>query len=107
MRCGTPVSMTFIASLIAAGSTQPPEMEPRTLPSSFTARAAPGSRGADRSVAMRVTRATFFPDTRTTLPSRDIPHLLYRSHVRSAQPDRLRCDVHRHAALGHRPPAGL
>src|ERR1700730_6985978 len=74
MRCGTPVSMTFIASLIAAGSTQPPEMEPRTFPSSFTARAAPGSRGADRSVAMSVTRATFFPSSNhsSTPPSTSI-----------------------------------
>src|ERR1700737_4866010 len=62
-RRGTPVSSTSCASDTTAPSTQPPDTDPTTSPSWLTARAAPGSRGDDLSVAITVASATFFPST--------------------------------------------
>ncbi len=58
---GLAVPITSIASVITAPSTQPPETEPRKLPSSSMTRWLPTGRGADPQVSTTVARATPLP----------------------------------------------
>src|SRR5262249_27291973 len=55
---GLPLSITSIASVTTAPSTQPPETEPRKLPWSSITRLEPTGRGAEPQVSTTVARAT-------------------------------------------------
>src|SRR5437868_15508830 len=61
---GVPLAITSSASVTTAPSTQPPETEPRKLPSSSITRLEPTGRGADPHVSMTVARATLRPFSR-------------------------------------------
>src|SRR6202167_5056517 len=56
-----PLSMTSSASVTTAPSTQPPETEPRKLPSSSITRLEPTGRGAEPQVSTTVASATEWP----------------------------------------------
>ena len=55
---GLPLSITSMASVTTAPSTQPPETEPRKLPSSSITRFEPTGRGAEPQVSTTVASAT-------------------------------------------------
>ena len=55
---GLPLSITSSASVTTAPSTQPPETEPRKLPSSSITRLEPTGRGAEPQVSTTVASAT-------------------------------------------------
>src|SRR5262249_48594960 len=55
---GLPLSITSIASVTTAPSTQPPDTEPRKLPSSSITRFEPTGRGAEPQASTTVPRAT-------------------------------------------------
>ena len=55
---GLPLSMTSSASVTTAPSTQPPDTEPRKLPSSSMTRFEPTGRGAEPQVSTTVASAT-------------------------------------------------
>src|SRR5579863_6575261 len=59
---GSPLAITSSASVTTAPSTQPPETEPRNVPSSLMTRLDPAGRGADPQVSTTVARATPWPD---------------------------------------------
>src|SRR6476660_3364265 len=61
---GDPPSRTANASVSTAPSTHPPDTDPATSPSEFTAMAAPGSRGPDPSTATTRANATCLPAPR-------------------------------------------
>src|SRR6202167_6730972 len=61
---GLPLSMTSSASVTTAPSTQPPETEPRKLPSPSITRLAPTGRGAEPQVSTTVASATARPSLR-------------------------------------------
>src|SRR6476661_4373344 len=61
---GLPLSITSIASVTTAPSTQPPETDPRKLPSLSITRLEPTGRGADPHVSTTVATATSRPDLR-------------------------------------------
>src|SRR5262250_2233975 len=61
---GLPDSITSMASVTTAPSTQPPETEPRKLPSSSITRFEPTGRGAEPQVSTTVASATPFPALR-------------------------------------------
>src|SRR4029077_17099938 len=58
---GLPLSMTSSASVTTAPSTQPPDTEPRKLPSSSMTRLEPTGRGAEPQVSTTVASATALP----------------------------------------------
>src|ERR1700760_4615489 len=58
---GLPVSITSIASVTTAPSTQPPETDPRNVPSSLITRFDPAGRGAEPQVSTTVASATPWP----------------------------------------------
>ena len=58
---GLPSAITSTASVITAPSTQPPETEPRKLPSSSMTRWLPTGRGAEPQVSTTVASATAAP----------------------------------------------
>src|SRR5262245_58970556 len=60
----SPVEITSRASVTTAPSTQPPDTDPTTSPSSLTAIAAPGSRGPEPSTATTRASAMRFPFVR-------------------------------------------
>src|SRR3954468_16235028 len=55
---GLPLAITSSASVTTAPSTQPPETEPRKVPSSLIARLDPAGRGAEPQVSTTVASAT-------------------------------------------------
>src|SRR5580698_7020450 len=61
---GLPVSITSSASVTTAPSTQPPDTEPRKLPSSSITRFDPTGRGAEPQVSTTVASATARPSLR-------------------------------------------
>src|SRR5579883_2351349 len=61
---GLPVSITSMASVTTAPSTQPPDTEPRKLPSLSITRLEPTGRGADPHVSTTVASATSRPSRR-------------------------------------------
>src|SRR5215207_1738763 len=61
---GFPLSITSIASVTTAPSTQPPETEPRKLPASSITRFEPTGRGAEPQVSTTVASATLLPSRR-------------------------------------------
>src|SRR5581483_4208723 len=61
---GLPLSITSIASVTTAPSTQPPDTEPRKLPSSSITRFEPTGRGAEPQVSTTVASATPRPALR-------------------------------------------
>src|SRR5579864_5905792 len=58
---GLPLEITSSASVTTAPSTQPPETEPRNVPSSLITRLDPAGRGADPQVSTTVASATPWP----------------------------------------------
>src|ERR1700758_4743519 len=58
---GWPLSMTSSASVTTAPSTQPPDTEPRKLPSSSMTKLEPTGRGAEPQVSTTVASATALP----------------------------------------------
>src|SRR5438270_4528950 len=58
---GVPLAMTSSASVTTAPSTQPPDTEPRNVPSSLMTRLEPPGRGADPHVSTTVASATPWP----------------------------------------------
>src|SRR5437016_1828646 len=58
---GLPEAITSSASVTTAPSTQPPETEPRKVPSSLMTRLEPAGRGADPQVSTTVASATPWP----------------------------------------------
>src|SRR5689334_6461529 len=58
---GLPVSITSSASVTTAPSTQPPETDPRKVPSSLMTRLEPAGRGAEPQVSTTVASATPWP----------------------------------------------
>src|SRR5262249_21005185 len=58
---GLPLSITSSASVTTAPSTQPPETEPRNVPSSLMTRLEPAGRGAEPQVSTTVASATPWP----------------------------------------------
>src|SRR5580700_8084528 len=58
---GLPLSITSSASVTTAPSTQPPDTEPRKLPSSSMTRLEPTGRGAEPQVSTTVASATALP----------------------------------------------
>src|SRR3984957_7323824 len=58
---GLPLSITSSASVTTAPSTQPPDTEPRKLPSSSMTRFEPTGRGAEPQVSTTVASATALP----------------------------------------------
>src|SRR6187401_1293505 len=61
---GLPLSITSIASVTTAPSTQPPDTDPRKLPSLSMTRFEPTGRGADPHVSTTVASATSRPSLR-------------------------------------------
>src|SRR5215470_14679279 len=61
---GLPLSITSIASVTTAPSTQPPDTDPRKLPSLSMTRFEPTGRGADPQVSTTVASATSRPPLR-------------------------------------------
>src|SRR5262252_6722676 len=61
---GLPLSITSSASVTTSPSTQPPETEPRKLPSSSITRLEPTGRGAEPQVSTTVASATPLPALR-------------------------------------------
>src|SRR5215510_4164328 len=61
---GLPLSITSSASVTTAPSTQPPETDPRKLPSSSITRFEPTGRGAEPQVSTTVASATPLPALR-------------------------------------------
>src|SRR5262245_49610018 len=61
---GLPFSITSMASVTTAPSTQPPETEPRKLPSWSITRLEPTGRGAEPQVSTTVANATPLPSRR-------------------------------------------
>src|SRR5262245_6598205 len=61
---GLPLSITSSASVTTAPSTQPPETDPRKLPSSSMTRFEPTGRGAEPQVSTTVASATPLPALR-------------------------------------------
>src|SRR5215467_5753647 len=61
---GLPLSITSIASVTTAPSTQPPETEPKKLPSLSITRLEPTGRGAEPQVSTTVASATPRPSRR-------------------------------------------
>src|ERR1700754_3839801 len=55
---GSPLAITSSASVTTAPSTQPPETDPRNVPSSLITRLEPAGRGADPQVSTTVASAT-------------------------------------------------
>src|SRR6056297_2577604 len=78
MRRSAP-SITASASATTAPSTQPPDTDPATSPSSLTAMAAPGRRGPDPSVSMTRAIATRLPAARHLSMSSRISFMAARS----------------------------
>src|SRR5262249_19133012 len=58
---GLPEAITSSASVTTAPSTQPPETEPRNVPSSLMTRLEPAGRGAEPQVSTTVASATPWP----------------------------------------------
>src|SRR5271169_2479604 len=58
---GVPLAITSIASVTTAPSTQPPETEPKNVPSSLMTRLEPAGRGAEPQVSTTVASATPWP----------------------------------------------
>src|SRR3954469_18911759 len=58
---GAPLSITSIASVTTAPSTQPPDTDPRNVPSSLMTRLEPTGRGAEPQVSTTVASATPWP----------------------------------------------
>src|SRR6266404_7251831 len=58
---GWPLAITSSASVTTAPSTQPPETEPRNVPSSLITRLEPAGRGAEPQVSTTVASATPWP----------------------------------------------
>src|SRR6202040_355574 len=58
---GWPLAITSSASVTTAPSTQPPETEPRNVPSSLMTRFDPAGRGAEPQVSTTVASATPWP----------------------------------------------
>src|SRR6202008_4986738 len=58
---GLPLAITSSASVTTAPSTQPPETEPRKVPSSLMTRLDPAGRGAEPQVSTTVASATPWP----------------------------------------------
>src|SRR5439155_20931870 len=58
---GLPLAITSSASVTTAPSTQPPETEPKNVPSSLMTRLEPGGRGAEPQVSTTVASATPWP----------------------------------------------
>src|ERR1700732_708023 len=58
---GCPDTITSIASVTTAPSTQPPETEPKKVPSSLMTRLEPAGRGAEPQVSTTVASATPWP----------------------------------------------
>src|SRR5215475_7098903 len=58
---GWPEEITSSASVTTAPSTQPPETDPRNVPSSLMTRLDPAGRGADPQVSTTVAKATPWP----------------------------------------------
>src|SRR6516165_464914 len=58
---GLPVSITSSASVTTAPSTQPPDTEPKNVPSSLMTRLDPAGRGAEPQVSTTVASATPWP----------------------------------------------
>src|SRR6478735_5463067 len=58
---GLPLWITSMASVTTAPSTQPPETEPRNVPSSLMTRLEPAGRGAEPQVSTTVASATPWP----------------------------------------------
>src|SRR6056297_2039452 len=69
---GLPLSITSSASAMTAPSTQPPETEPRKLPSASITRCEPTGRGAEPQVSTTVASATPRPSWAQTSASRRI-----------------------------------
>src|ERR1051325_3869426 len=91
---GLPLSITSMASVTTAPSTQPPDTEPRKLPSLSITRLEPTGRGAEPQVSTTVASATSRPAlrhssaplrmsssrvsiARTSVASRHLQHLLW------------------------------
>src|SRR5258708_1702151 len=58
---GWPLAITSSASVTTAPSTQPPETDPRNVPSSLMTRLEPAGRGAEPQVSTTVASATPWP----------------------------------------------
>src|SRR5262245_7373649 len=58
---GLPLAITSSASVTTAPSTQPPDTEPRNVPSSLMTRLEPAGRGAEPQVSTTVASATPWP----------------------------------------------
>src|SRR5205085_6967490 len=58
---GLPLAITSSASVTTAPSTQPPETEPKNVPSSLMTRLEPAGRGAEPQVSTTVASATPWP----------------------------------------------
>src|SRR5207253_6165647 len=58
---GLPLAITSSASVTTAPSTQPPETDPRNVPSSLITRLEPAGRGAEPQVSTTVASATPWP----------------------------------------------
>src|ERR1700684_402932 len=58
---GWPLAITSSASVTTAPSTQPPETEPKNVPSSLMTRLEPAGRGAEPQVSTTVASATPWP----------------------------------------------
>src|ERR1700744_6592707 len=58
---GSPLAIPSSASVTTAPSTQPPDTEPKTVPSSFITRLDPAGRGAEPQVSTTVANATPWP----------------------------------------------
>src|SRR5262249_18465465 len=58
---GSPLAITSSASVTTAPSTQPPDTEPRNVPSSLMTRCEPVGRGAEPQVSTTVASATPWP----------------------------------------------
>ena len=109
---GVPVARTSSASVTTAPSTQPPDTEPATSPSSLTAMVAPGPRGPDPMTSTTVARATLRPSAPPPLDVvQDVLHgeLPHYASVLPAPPNSVtsatpRCALQESVHIGAAPP---
>src|SRR5688572_108306 len=92
-----PLSITSIASVTTAPSTQPPETEPRKLPSSSITRFEPTGRGAEPQVSTTVASATPFPALRQSSAALRISSSLASISASNHSKDQLKCRASGHA----------
>src|SRR5665213_2872407 len=101
---GLPLSITSMASVTTAPATQPPETEPRKLPSPSITKFEPTGRGAEPQVSTTVASATSRPSLRHSSAALRISSLVESMNCLHAVPaNGIRLKISTFAGLCHLP----